>query len=134
MMIPDFDENGYLPTGIHPASVDEVARRFGKGSAVREAQAESLQWLLPLCRAAGVSRLVIDGSFVTDVVEPNDVDCLLLQGAAYNESSQAAGELEQGLPFLSLQIVRQAAFDYLAGSFFATDRCGIAKGIVEIIL
>ena len=133
-MIPDFDENGYLPSGTHPATVDEVARRFGNGSDVREAEAESLRWLLPMCGAASISRLIVDGSFVTDVIEPNDVDCVLLQGPAYNETSLAAAELEQGLPFLSLQIVRQAAFDYLVGSFFGTDRVGTAKGVVEIVL
>ena len=57
-MIPDFDENGYLPPGTHSATIDEVARRFGNGSDVREAEAESLRWLLPMCGAAGISRLV----------------------------------------------------------------------------
>jgi len=58
IMIPDFDENGYLPPGTHSATIDEVARRFGNGSDVREAEAESLRWLLPMCGAAGISRLV----------------------------------------------------------------------------
>jgi hypothetical protein len=31
-MIPPFGEHGYLPPGIHPATVDEVAARFGSGS------------------------------------------------------------------------------------------------------
>jgi len=133
-LIPDLNENGYLPPGIHPAALGEVVERFGAGSEVRIAQAQSLQWLLPLCHAAGIERLVINGSFVTDVPEPNDVDCVLLQGPGYNDLSQPAAELRQGLPFLSLQIVRQAAFDYLAKSFFALDRSGLTKGIVEVIL
>jgi hypothetical protein len=111
-----------------------VCRRFGAGSDIRRAEAQSLQWLLPLCRAAGIARLIVNGSFVTDVVEPNDVDCVLLQGTAYNDASPAAIELEQGLPFLSLQIVRQAAFDHLATSFFGYDRSGVAKGVVEVLL
>jgi hypothetical protein len=24
IMIPDFDDNGYLPAGIHPASLEEI--------------------------------------------------------------------------------------------------------------
>ena len=28
-MIPPFNKNGYLPPGIHKASLDEIAERFG---------------------------------------------------------------------------------------------------------
>ena len=133
-MIPDFDENGYLPPGIHKADLDTMCHRFGMGSEIRRAEAQSLRWLLPLCRSAGIARLIVDGSFITDAVEPNDVDCVLLQGDGYNGTSQPAVELEQGLPFLSLQIVRPAAFDYLATSFFGFDRAGMAKGVLEVML
>src|SRR5882762_4115699 len=112
-MIPDFDERGYLPLGIHRAAIAEVLARFGETSELRRAQAESLQWLIPLCKPAGILRLIINGSFVTDVAEPNDVDCVLLLGPAYNESSEGAADLERGLPFISLQIVRETAFDEL---------------------
>ena len=29
-MIPEFDEHGYLPAGVHPATLDEVAARFSE--------------------------------------------------------------------------------------------------------
>jgi hypothetical protein len=133
-MIPDFNDDGYLPAGIHAASIEDVVARFGVVSELRRAQAQSLRWLLPLCRDAGIRRLILNGSFVTDVDEPNDVDCVLLQGDGYNPSSVAASELEQGLPFLSLQIVRSAAFDFLVATFFGTDRAGRPKGVVEVNL
>src|SRR5579884_1552290 len=79
-MIPDFNDDGYLPPGIHLATLEEVAARFGQESEVRQVQMESLRWLLDLARRAGVQRLVVNGSFVTDEVEPNDVDCVLLIG------------------------------------------------------
>ena len=82
-MIPPFDENGYLPPGIHPASLDEIKDRFGGESELRRVQIESLQWLVDLARRAGVKRLVINGSFTTDVFEPNDVDCVLLIEAGF---------------------------------------------------
>jgi hypothetical protein len=65
-MIPEFNENGYLPPGIHPATLEEVAARFGQGSEVRQAQMESLRWLLDLARRAGVQRFIVNGSFVTN--------------------------------------------------------------------
>jgi hypothetical protein len=34
-MIPPFNENGYLPPGIHLASLDEIAERFGRQSEMR---------------------------------------------------------------------------------------------------
>jgi hypothetical protein len=132
-MLPAFNEHGYLPAGIHAAPLDEVNDRFGTSTDLRRAEAQSLRWLIPLCRTAGIARLIVNGSFVTDVAEPNDVDCVLLQGDGYNELSIAAAELERGLPFLSIQVVREEAFGFLAERFFATDRAGRAKGVVEII-
>ena len=132
-MIPDFDERGYLPPGVHPAGLPELLSRFGGISDVRCAQGESLEWLITLCKTAGIARVVINGSFVTDVAEPNDVDCVLLIGPAYNGRSEAAAELERGLPFLSLEIVREVRFLEML-DFYATDRLGLGKGVVEIIL
>src|SRR5207247_4513970 len=112
-LISAFDEHGYLPSGIHPATLDEVIDRFGRSSDVRRAAAQSLQWLLPICHSADIVRLILNGTFVTDLLAPNDADCVLLQGPTYNDQLPAALELEQGLPFLSLQLVRQTAFDFL---------------------
>ena len=78
--------------------------------------------------------MVINGSFVTDVFEPNDVDCVLLIGAGFPCDKAAETELVAGLPFLELNLVGQADFDVLVEKFFATDRYSLAKGMVEIIL
>jgi hypothetical protein len=45
-MIPPFNEHGYLPPGIHPATLDEIAERFGQESELRRDQMESLRWLV----------------------------------------------------------------------------------------
>jgi hypothetical protein len=54
ILLEALNENGHLPPGIHPAPLDEVVARFGGGSQQRAAQAESLQWLVPMCRAAAI--------------------------------------------------------------------------------
>lgn len=133
-MIPDFDIHGYLPPGTHIASFDELIARFGQTPDIRRAEAQSLAWLLPLCRDAGIARLVINGSFVTSRLEPNDVDCLLLQGPNYRSDSPGAAELRQGLPFLEIKIVAQDDFDFFCHAIFATDRDMIPKGVVEVPL
>ena len=132
-MMPAFNEHGYLPAGIHMATLDEVAERFGRDSEIRRVQMESLRWLVDLARRAGVERLVVNGSFVTDVLEPNDVDCVLLIGSGFPHDSTAEAELVAGLPFLELSLVSQADFDLLVHAFFATDRQSVGKGMVEVI-
>ena len=132
-MIPPFNEHGYLPSGIHPATIDEVAARFGRESEVRRVQMESIRWLVDVARRAGINRLVLNGSFVTDVLEPNDVDCVLLIGTGFPRDESAEAELLAGLPFLELSLVSQGDFDLLVDEFFATDRQSNEKGLVEVI-
>ncbi|MDA0831740.1 MAG: hypothetical protein O2955_07835 [Planctomycetota bacterium] len=132
-MIPPFDDRGYLPPGIHPATLDEIDERFGRESEIRRAQIESLRWLVELSRKAGIKRLVINGSFVTDTLEPNDVDCVLLLVSGFPYDKSAEEELIEGLPFLAISLVNQADFDLLVNEFFATDRQSVGKGLVEVV-
>jgi hypothetical protein len=132
-MIPSFNEHGYLPSGIHPAKLEEIESRFGRDSEVRRVQMESLRWLVDLGHRAGVERLVINGSFVTDVLEPNDVDCVLLIGADFPRDVGAESDLLAGLPFLELSLVNEADFGLLVNAIFATDRHSVDKGMVEIV-
>jgi len=133
-MIPGFDDNGYLPPGVHPATLEEIAQRFGEESEIRQAEMQSLRWLVDLVRRAGIKRLVINGTFVTDVVEPNDVDCALLVDLNSPADPKTERELAAGFPFLDIQLANQAAFDGLIGRIFATDRDYVPKGMVEVIL
>lgn len=133
-MIPQFNEHGYLPAGVHTASFGEVAERFGLQSEIRRAQAESLRWLVELAKKAGVARLILNGSFVTETLEPNDVDCVLLIGQGFPRDATAEAELLAGLPFLEIDMVNQDGFDLLVESIFATDRHRIPKGMVEVLL
>ena len=132
-MIPDGDDHGYLPAGIHAASLDEIAARFGRESELRQAQMESLRWLVDLSRRAGVRRIVVNGSFVTDKLEPNDVDCVLLIGADFPHDATAEAELLAGLPFINMELVDSAAFQQFTERTFASDRNLVPKGMVEVL-
>ena len=133
-MIPPFDDHGYLPSGIHPATLAEIAVRFGRESEIRQAEVDSLTWLIDLARRAGVKRLVIDGSFTTDKLEPNDVDCVLLIEPGFPADTAAETEIEVGLPFLQIEMVNQEGFDYLVSGYFATDEYDVPKGMIEVML
>jgi len=132
-MIPDCNDDGYLPPGIHPATLDEIASRFGRDSDLRQVQMESLRWLVDLARRAGVRRIVVNGSFVTDKLEPNDVDCVLLIGPDFPRDAAAEAELLAGLPFINMELVEPAAFQQFTERTFATDRNLVAKGMVEVL-
>ena len=133
-MIPQFDDRGYLPHGLHPATLDEIEARFGRHTALRRDQMESLRWLVDAAQRAGVSRLVVNGSFTTGAREPNDVDCVLLMNTDFPQDATAEQELLAGFPFIEIQLVRQARFDMLVENFFATDRQSIPKGMIEVLL
>lgn len=133
-MIPHYNDDGYLPPGIHRATFEEINARFGLESELRRVQMESLRWLVDLAKRAGALRVVVNGSFVTDVLEPNDVDCILLIGAGFPKDAAAEAELIAGLPFVNLEIVGITGFQQLTERTFATDRDMLPKGMVEIDL
>lgn len=131
-MIPNCNDDGYLPPGIHRASLEGIAERFGQESELRLAQMESLRWLVDLAWRAGVLRIVVNGSFVTDKLEPNDVDCVLLIGPDFPRDAAAEAELLAGLPFINMELVDAVAFQQFTERTFATDRNLVPKGMVEI--
>ena len=133
-MIPAFNNSGCLPPGIHRATLAEIESCFGCQSEIRRVQMESVRWMVELALRAGVQRIVLNGSFVTDIMEPNDVDCVLLLAADYPQETGASDELIKGLPFLEIARVELQEFDRLVHRFFATDRHGVVKGVIEISL
>lgn len=94
---------------------------------------DSLRWLVDLARRSGVRRIVVNGSFVTDKLEPNDVDCVLLIGPDFPHDIAAEAELLAGLPFINMELVDPRAFQQFTERTFATDRNLVPKGMVEVV-
>ena len=132
-LIPPFDQSGWLPPGVHPATLAEVDERFGRQSELRRVQMDSVRWMVDLAVRAGAERIVLNGSFVTDIIEPNDVDCVLLFSPGRRKNAQAFRELRKGLPFLDMALATPQDFDELVNVAFAADRSGAPKGLVEVI-
>ncbi len=101
-MLPAFDERGNLPFGIHSCTVDELLARFGSGSSEREIEIQELVQFIQWAKHAGVGRLIINGSFVTQKDAPNDVDIVILPGADYPRDQRVIGEEETLWPFLQI--------------------------------
>lgn len=132
-VIPPFNDDGYLPPGIHSATLDEITERFGSKSEMRRVQMESIHWLMDLASRANVKRIVLNGSFVTEEYEPNDVDCVLLVEWDQPPDTELELELKDGLPFLDIHVVQAAEFDLLTRQYFAQDREKLSKGLIEVI-
>lgn len=107
--------------------------RFGSETELRQVEMESVRWLVDLAWRAGVLRIVINGSFVTDAYEPNDVDCAFLIGIDYPADAAADAELQNGLPFIDASFLTQDAFDHHLAIIYGSDRNLVPKGVVEVI-
>jgi hypothetical protein len=80
MTIPELDDDEVLPPGVHLASLEEVRERFGQfqHSSRRPDLFEKLEEFVTEARATGfVESVIINGSFVTGIDEPNDIDLIL---------------------------------------------------------
>jgi hypothetical protein len=79
MPIPELNEHGLLPPGIHSCTIDEIKTRFGsfQGNDRRVGLfAKLVELISAMCRSGMFQALVIDGSFVTRKAAPNDIDVL----------------------------------------------------------
>lgn len=141
-MIPEFDpQTGYLPPGIHQASWDEVAGRFGGNSH----RSRLIAGLLAACRnlaGAGCRFVLLNGSFVSAKSLPNDYDGVWetvgvdpdrLDPVLLDFSNRRAAMKSKYLGEL-FPATTSAQPGILFRDFFQSDRDGVAKGIVQIDL
>lgn len=134
-MLPPFDDVGNLPPGIHPCSITELVDRFGSGSEERETEISELLHFIEAAKAAGVRRLLVNGSFVTGKLAPNDVDLVILPGSDYPRQEPPLESDELIWPFLQIIVaVDDADLEAWATRQFSTDRRKRPKGVVEVIL
>lgn len=134
-MLPAFDDNGHLPPGIHRCTIEELARRFGGDSEERATEMKELLQFIEAAKAAGVRRLMVNGSFVTGKLAPNDVDVVILPGPGYPGRGPKLESDELLWPFLQILVAADDAdFESWATGLFASDRESRPKGVVEVIL
>ena len=99
--IPEFRSDGFLPVGLHVASLANVTFRFGSSNRQRRRLVLRLRRWCELARAVNAKRLFVDGSFVTAKEIPNDVDAVVLLPDNFrsqlNANIDAAVELEEML-------------------------------------
>ena len=89
-MIPDFDDGGYLPEGIHEGSWQELTEALGFNP-WRERLLTGLREGLLALKTAGCKRAFVDGSFVTLKAIPGDYD------VCYETAGMVASKLDPAL-------------------------------------
>jgi hypothetical protein len=72
-MIPEFNDNGNLPPGVHWAEWEEFKEIFGT-SLTRQRMVDGLELAMTQLKSAGCRTIYIDGSFVTTKQKPGDFD------------------------------------------------------------
>ena len=79
-MIPKFNKYGNLPDGIYKVTLKEIKKKFGSESLQRKKLFKHLNSLTKLLskNKNSILRFIINGSFVTDVEFPNDIDCIII--------------------------------------------------------
>ncbi|MBA2446796.1 MAG: hypothetical protein H0V51_02085 [Chloroflexi bacterium] len=139
--LPQLTAAGYLPPGHWPCAWDELIRRFGQGDQ-RQRLVPGLQAVLRELRRAGCLVAWIDGSFVTAVPNPVDVDvCYDHRGVALSvldpillptPSARAAQRAHYGCEvFVAQMIEAETGRTFL--EFFQQRKDGRGrKGLIEL--
>jgi hypothetical protein len=144
MPIPEFDHStGNLPVGDHEASWDEMKVALGFTFRRRELFIDLLSVLQDLA-TKGVSKVWIDGSFVTTKQRPGDVDVVYLPppdadittwgklAPQHREALKKAQRIDL-LPFPSPQRLPGKPLITIR-DYFAENRDGTVKGLVTLDL
>jgi hypothetical protein len=152
-MLPDFnEETGYLPPGVHYATLEEIKERFGK-TVRRSRLVVNLDKVVRQLWDAGVQEVFIDGSFCTATPVPNDIDgyWIYIQGFDRTKvdpvllqmdifvADPSTGEavrpmkLRYGVEFFVHPLNRATASGLSYPEFFSRSRDGVDRGYVGVI-
>jgi hypothetical protein len=113
--IPEFDEYGNLPPGVHFCEWEEFVLRFGT-TVKRLNLINGLKLAMTQLKAAGCRTIYIDGSFVTIKSKPNDFD------ACYDRDAVDMAYLRVNAPILFNYLDRHAQKAKYKGEIFPSDQ------------
>lgn len=133
--IPGFDELGNLPPGIHPATLEEVERRF-TWNPLRQELFAGLKKALQQMALAGVERVWLGGSFISASVAPRDIDGCWESGPRVNpvrlDPAICSGDGPAMRRRYGVHFVTDTPGPYMYVDFFQRDQDGNPRGILLI--
>ena len=142
--LPEFKAAGDLPPGMHPASLQDVLERFGKGTLQRVTVRSRLARMYSVSMRTGrVRRFIVFGSFVTAKADPNDVDVFLVMEDSFTVSNltgearllfdHAAAEARFGASIFWLRRWMALGGEDATVEHWQVKRDGSRRGIIEIV-
>jgi hypothetical protein len=145
MPLPNIDETGDLPPGVHHATLDEVLRHFGALGGQRGACTRHLSHICELAQRTGhLQRCIIFGSYVTSKPDPNDVDAVLVMDDAFRLEDcpiearglfdHAVAQARYGASIFWVRpgmLIEASIEEFIA--HWQVKRDGSKRGIVEVI-
>ncbi len=148
MPIPNLNERGLLPPGIHDCSVEEIGARFGTFQSTdrRPRLHRRLRAFLEEVRSTNlVVAVIVNGSFVTSKPDPGDIDLILvlpsthdfsvaLPPMAYNVLSRRRVRRRYRFDVLAAREDAREYVEYLEYFQQVRGRPGDQKGILRIQL
>lgn len=141
--IPPFDDNGNLPPGIYQVQLHDIEERF-TWTDKRKKLFQGLIQAAKNLESAGVFLLYIDGSFVTNKDEPNDIDGCWVYNPSVNINLLDDVFIDKSPPREKMK--KKYGVDFLIHGtdrgtdgrpiedFFQTDEDGNEKGILLLKL
>jgi hypothetical protein len=142
-LIPEFEDNGLLPPGIHWSTIDEVKSRLCF-SQRRIELVEGLERALASLKSSGCETVYIDGSFSTNKTNPGDIDVcwdtknvdvynlLKIEPVFFDLSrGRAAQKAKFGCEFFAANSIAKTPNTCFL-DFFQEDRNGMPKGIIGL--
>lgn len=83
--IPEFNQYGDLPTGVHKVSIRETLERFAASTLQRRGVGLRLERIYAAAMNSGyLWRFIVFGSFVTAKPEPKDVDIFMIMNDEFD--------------------------------------------------
>lgn len=144
MSLPNLNDAGELPIGIHQATIDEVIAQFGSGTLQREIVAARLQRIYQIAKDTGnLQQLIIFRSYITAKPEPNDVDVVIIFSDDFDltvcseevrrllEHQQAENEFGASIFWIRPSLLLLETLDEFIESW-QVKRDGTRRGIVEV--
>jgi len=142
MTIPALTDDGYLPEGIHECTLDEIRVAFGSYGRRRSLFLRLVEYVEAAVSSGLVEVIVVDGSFVTDVLEPGDIDLAL--GIRERSETGLLRPLEYNV-ISKRRVKKKYDFDVLAAPFGSLEfrahveffsqvknRPGVTKGVLRV--
>lgn len=134
------NKDGYLPKGIHKATLNEIKQRFGSSSSKRKELFKGFQSLVQLLRKhkGDIKEFLLNGSFVTNKELPKDFDCILIVKKDFDFNSPEVKQLRRSKELFNGHILTAIEEDTIEChrliDFFGHDRDRKPKGLVGVIL